>query len=117
LQVAKVAKVIAIPSSSSKQITPIQITHIAKPRNMVKLTIKTVQNKVFNVEAGENDSIADVKIKIKDAQGFAVEAQKIIYAGEPDHCFSRSFCCQLTYALVDWGRREGIGGCDNGGAT
>lgn len=49
---------------------------------MVKLTIKTVQNKVFNVEAGENESIADVKNKIKDAQGFAVEAQKIIYAGE-----------------------------------
>jgi hypothetical protein len=50
--------------------------------DMVKLTIKTVQNKVFNVEAGENESIADVKNKIKDAQGFAVEAQKIIYAGE-----------------------------------
>ncbi|KAJ9123853.1 hypothetical protein QFC24_003630 [Naganishia onofrii] len=38
---------------------------------MVKLTIKTVQNK-----------IADVKGKIKDSQGFAVEAQKIIYAGK-----------------------------------
>ncbi|KAJ9107452.1 hypothetical protein QFC21_000905 [Naganishia friedmannii] len=53
---------------------------------MVKLTIKTVQNKVrnamFHVEADEGETIADVKAKIKESQGFAVEAQKIIYAGK-----------------------------------
>ncbi|KAJ9123281.1 hypothetical protein QFC22_001479 [Naganishia vaughanmartiniae] len=49
---------------------------------MVKLTIKTVQNKMFHVEADEGETIADVKAKIKDSQGFAVEAQKIIYAGK-----------------------------------
>ncbi|KAJ9106032.1 hypothetical protein QFC20_004092 [Naganishia adeliensis] len=49
---------------------------------MVKLTIKTVQNKMFHVEADETETIADVKSKIKESQGFAVEAQKIIYAGK-----------------------------------
>jgi hypothetical protein len=29
-----------------------------------------------------HSQIADVKAKIKDAQGFAVESQKIIYAGK-----------------------------------
>ncbi|GHJ86070.1 hypothetical protein NliqN6_2472 [Naganishia liquefaciens] len=49
---------------------------------MVKLTIKTVQNKMFHVEADEAETIADLKAKIKDTQGFAVESQKIIYAGK-----------------------------------
>jgi hypothetical protein len=115
---------------------------------MVKLTIKTVQNKasilsttyphtsinnpqpttrnpqVFSVDASENETIADVKNKIKDSQGFPVEVQKIIYAGEPGCLRYMELCPDMDGCVsVDVDRlvidviRKGIGRWDYGGAT
>ncbi|RXK40639.1 UV excision repair protein Rad23 [Tremella mesenterica] len=49
---------------------------------MVKITLKTVQNKLFTVEAEEAETVGDVKRKIEESQTFPVEQQKIIYSGK-----------------------------------
>ncbi|ORX41106.1 hypothetical protein BD324DRAFT_38881 [Kockovaella imperatae] len=49
---------------------------------MVKITFKTVQNKLFTVEAEGSETVADVKRKIQDTQSFPSEHQKLIYSGK-----------------------------------
>ncbi|KAF8482535.1 hypothetical protein DFH94DRAFT_727873 [Russula ochroleuca] len=48
----------------------------------MKITIKTLQQKVFHVEAEPTDTIAVLKGKINADQGHPVESQKIIYSGK-----------------------------------
>jgi len=48
----------------------------------MKITVKTLQQKVFQIEADPADTVLDLKEKIKDQQGHPVEAQKIIYSGK-----------------------------------
>jgi UV excision repair protein RAD23 len=48
----------------------------------MKITIKTLQQKVFQIDADGADTVADLKKKIHDAQGHAVESQKLIYSGK-----------------------------------
>jgi UV excision repair protein RAD23 len=48
----------------------------------MKITIKTLQQKVFTVEAEESETIGEVKKKISDSQGHPVEGQKLIYSGK-----------------------------------
>ncbi|KAI0256377.1 hypothetical protein BJV78DRAFT_1368495 [Lactifluus subvellereus] len=48
----------------------------------MKITVKTLQQKVFQIEADPTDTVSDLKEKIKDQQGHPVEAQKIIYSGK-----------------------------------
>lgn len=56
---------------------------------------------MFNVEADVNESIADVKNKIKESQGFAMEAQKIIYAGRSmSRSFNQAFIVHEFTALI-----------------
>jgi len=48
----------------------------------MKLTIKTVTQKVFTVEADPSETVGQVKQKISESQGHAVEHQKIIFSGK-----------------------------------
>ncbi|KAF8499636.1 hypothetical protein F5888DRAFT_1684189 [Russula emetica] len=48
----------------------------------MKITIKTLQQKVFHVEADSADTISNLKEKINADQGHPVESQKIIYSGK-----------------------------------
>ncbi|KAI0295827.1 hypothetical protein B0F90DRAFT_1637252 [Multifurca ochricompacta] len=48
----------------------------------MKITVKTLQQKVFHVEVEPDDTISILKKKIEDQQGHAIESQKIIYSGK-----------------------------------
>ncbi|KAH9159134.1 hypothetical protein EDB89DRAFT_2223126 [Lactarius sanguifluus] len=48
----------------------------------MKITVKTLQQKVFYVEADPDDTVLVLKEKILSQQGHAVETQKIIYSGK-----------------------------------
>ncbi|KAI0028748.1 hypothetical protein K488DRAFT_57870 [Vararia minispora EC-137] len=48
----------------------------------MKVTIKTLQQKVFSIETGDNDTVGDMKAKIAEQQGHPVESQKIIFSGK-----------------------------------
>jgi len=48
----------------------------------MKITVKTLQQKVFQLDAEGSDTVADLKQKIQDNQGHSVESQKIIYSGK-----------------------------------
>ncbi|WRT70618.1 UV excision repair protein Rad23 [Kwoniella shivajii] len=49
---------------------------------MVKITFKTVQNKLFTVEAEGSETVGDLKKKIQETQTFPTENQKLIYSGK-----------------------------------
>ncbi|KAI0705080.1 hypothetical protein C8T65DRAFT_653147 [Cerioporus squamosus] len=48
----------------------------------MKITVKTLQQKVFQIDAEGSDTVGDLKKKIQEAQGHAVESQKLIYSGK-----------------------------------
>ncbi|KAF8210155.1 hypothetical protein K438DRAFT_2011612 [Mycena galopus ATCC 62051] len=48
----------------------------------MKITIKTTQQKVFQIDAELEDTVAVLKAKIQDAQGHPTGIQKIIYSGK-----------------------------------
>ncbi|KAF9241563.1 UV excision repair protein Rad23 [Melanogaster broomeanus] len=48
----------------------------------MKITIKTLQQKVFQIDAESSETVGDLKQKILSAQGHAVESQKLIYSGK-----------------------------------
>ncbi|KAJ3903800.1 hypothetical protein F5879DRAFT_802944 [Lentinula edodes] len=48
----------------------------------MKVTVKTTQQKVFNIDAEATESIGAIKAKIEQYQGFAASSQKVIYAGK-----------------------------------
>ncbi|KAI6040332.1 hypothetical protein EDC04DRAFT_2567318 [Pisolithus marmoratus] len=48
----------------------------------MRVTIKTLQQKVFHIDADETDTIGQLKEKIRDAHGHDVITQKIIYSGK-----------------------------------
>ncbi|KAF7361985.1 UV excision repair protein RAD23 [Mycena venus] len=48
----------------------------------MKITIKTTQQKVFQIDAEPADTVAVLKSKIQDAQGHPTAIQKIIYSGK-----------------------------------
>ncbi|KAF8264427.1 hypothetical protein EI94DRAFT_1593267 [Lactarius quietus] len=48
----------------------------------MKITVKTLQQKVFYVEAEPAETISDLKAKIESEQGHAITTQKIIYSGK-----------------------------------
>ncbi|KAF9263435.1 UV excision repair protein Rad23 [Marasmius fiardii PR-910] len=48
----------------------------------MKITVKTTQQKVFQVDAEPSDTIADLKAKIESSQAHPVASQKIIYSGK-----------------------------------
>ncbi|KAH9036715.1 hypothetical protein EDB83DRAFT_2507709 [Lactarius deliciosus] len=48
----------------------------------MKITVKTLQQKVFYVEADPDDTVSVLKEKILSQQGHAVDTQKIIYSGK-----------------------------------
>ncbi|KAF8973333.1 hypothetical protein BDZ97DRAFT_1780860 [Flammula alnicola] len=48
----------------------------------MKITVKTTQQKVFQVDVDGTDSIAHLKAKIQESQGHPVAVQKIIYSGK-----------------------------------
>ncbi|KAG6372298.1 hypothetical protein JVT61DRAFT_7738 [Boletus reticuloceps] len=47
----------------------------------MKITIKTLQQKVFQIDADGEDTVGKLKEKISEAHGHPVESQKLIYAG------------------------------------
>ncbi|KAJ2537724.1 UV excision repair protein rad23, partial [Coemansia sp. RSA 1933] len=47
----------------------------------MKLTLKTLQQKSFEVEVDASDTIRQVKEKVEGSQGFAADSQKLIYLG------------------------------------
>ncbi|WVF67925.1 UV excision repair protein Rad23 [Kwoniella sp. CBS 6097] len=49
---------------------------------MVKITFKTVQNKLFTLEAEGSETVGDLKKRIQETQSFPAENQKIIYSGK-----------------------------------
>ncbi|KIL00716.1 hypothetical protein PAXRUDRAFT_798793 [Paxillus rubicundulus Ve08.2h10] len=53
----------------------------------MKITVKTLQQKVFQIDADGSESVGDLKQKIFSSQGHAVESQKLIYSGKvlPDN--------------------------------
>ncbi|CAG8481814.1 13441_t:CDS:2 [Dentiscutata erythropus] len=48
----------------------------------MKITIKTLQQKQFHLEAEPEDTILTVKQKIEESQGHAVSLQKLIFSGK-----------------------------------
>ncbi|KAL0956275.1 hypothetical protein HGRIS_002433 [Hohenbuehelia grisea] len=48
----------------------------------MKITVKTTQGKVFQVDVEATDTVAALKQKIFDTQGHSVAVQKIIYSGK-----------------------------------
>lgn len=48
----------------------------------MKLTVKTLQQKTFTIEAQESDTVLDLKVKIKSSQGYETELQKLIHSGK-----------------------------------
>jgi len=48
----------------------------------MKITVKTLQQKQFQIDAEGSDTIADLKAKIQESQGHAVDGQKLIYSGK-----------------------------------
>ncbi|KAF8906592.1 hypothetical protein CPB84DRAFT_1835100 [Gymnopilus junonius] len=48
----------------------------------MKITVKTTQQKVFQVDVDGAETIADLKTKIQQSQGHPVAVQKIIYSGK-----------------------------------
>ncbi|KAI0730343.1 UV excision repair protein Rad23 [Fomitopsis betulina] len=48
----------------------------------MKITVKTLQQKVFQIDAEGSDTVEDLKKKIEQNQGHAVESQKLIYSGK-----------------------------------
>ncbi|KAI9502024.1 UV excision repair protein rad23 [Coemansia spiralis] len=48
----------------------------------MKLTLKTLQQKSFQVEVDGGDTIQQVKQKVEESQGYPVETQKLIYLGK-----------------------------------
>ncbi|KJA19979.1 hypothetical protein HYPSUDRAFT_43885 [Hypholoma sublateritium FD-334 SS-4] len=48
----------------------------------MKITVKTTQQKIFQVDVDGPDTIADLKAKIQQSQGHPVASQKIIYSGK-----------------------------------
>jgi len=48
----------------------------------MKITVKTLQQKVFQIDADGSDTVVDLKQKIQETQGHAVETQKLIYSGK-----------------------------------
>ncbi|KAG8967711.1 hypothetical protein FRC03_009404 [Tulasnella sp. 419] len=49
---------------------------------MVSITVKTLQQKQFKVEAESTDTVADLKSKIEQSQGHPVSNQKLVYSGK-----------------------------------
>ncbi|GAA5979732.1 hypothetical protein JCM11641_004069 [Rhodosporidiobolus odoratus] len=49
---------------------------------MVKIQFKTLQQKQFTIDAEPSETVADLKKKIEQEQGFAVDSQKIIFSGK-----------------------------------
>lgn len=48
----------------------------------MKITIKTLQQKLFTVDVDPDDTVATIKSKISDEHGHAVASQKLIYSGK-----------------------------------
>ncbi|KAG9125116.1 hypothetical protein FRC07_008912 [Ceratobasidium sp. 392] len=48
----------------------------------MKLTFKTLQQKQFQIDAESTDTVLELKEKVKESQGHAVETQKLIYSGK-----------------------------------
>ncbi|PPQ68201.1 hypothetical protein CVT25_015033 [Psilocybe cyanescens] len=48
----------------------------------MKITVKTTQQKVFQVDVEGEDTIATLKAKIQESQGHPAASQKIIYSGK-----------------------------------
>ncbi|EJF65515.1 hypothetical protein BD309DRAFT_924781 [Dichomitus squalens] len=48
----------------------------------MKITVKTLQQKVFQIDAEGSDTVGDLKRKIQETQGHALESQKLIYSGK-----------------------------------
>ncbi|KAI0645922.1 XPC-binding domain-containing protein [Trametes meyenii] len=55
----------------------------------MKITVKTLQQKVFQIDAEGSDTVADLKKKIQETQGHAAESQKLIYSGALFGCYIR----------------------------
>ncbi|KAL4073946.1 hypothetical protein J3A83DRAFT_4357845 [Scleroderma citrinum] len=53
----------------------------------MKITVKTLQQKVFQIDADGEETIADIKAKIEQQHGHPILSQKIIYSGKvlPDN--------------------------------
>jgi UV excision repair protein RAD23 len=47
----------------------------------MKITIKTLQQKLFTVDVEPEDTVATIKTKINADHGHPVESQKLIYSG------------------------------------
>jgi len=48
----------------------------------MKITVKTLQQKVFQIDAEPNNTVGDLKNSIQESQGHLVDSQKIIYSGK-----------------------------------
>jgi len=48
----------------------------------MKITVKTTQQKVFQIDVESEDTVADLKAKIHELQGHPIAVQKIIYSGK-----------------------------------
>jgi len=47
----------------------------------MKITIKTLQQKLFTVDVEPEDTVATIKTKINADHGHPVDSQKLIYSG------------------------------------
>lgn len=50
----------------------------------MKITIKTLQQKLFQIDIEPEDTVLTIKSKINDEHKHPVEQQKLIYSGQSD---------------------------------
>jgi UV excision repair protein RAD23 len=48
----------------------------------MKLTIKTLQQKLFQIDVEPTESVGEIKSKIQQEHNHPVEQQKLIYSGQ-----------------------------------
>lgn len=48
----------------------------------MKLTVKTLKGELIELDVASNETILDLKNKIKDQKGYDVDCQKIVFKGK-----------------------------------
>eukprot|EP01041_Mallomonas_annulata_P006092 gene6092-12299_t len=68
---------------------------------LIDITVKTINNDVFNLSVSKNISIQDLKSRIKDSTEITEERQRLIYRGQvlSDHSSLTDYCIEDGHTI------------------